>query len=469
MKRKMRHLKRKIPNLKDNLPLAINLFLFPFLWSFFVSFHLKLWLLWVPLFGFFFVIFYHCANLCQLKSYLNSKIVLSLNGVIGSLVILSFFLTLWDPLNLAPYRESYYLFFVGSAAGVLGKTFLRKKSVYPLLFLSGTTLFLASLNVFVFVGYTLGNFISADIYGKQRDTLSEIQAVAAGNAIFTAVLSGYWLLVEPVGLWKTLIYYPLSVVFETFLLFGFQKLLDLLPYMYSDEKLEKLANLSNPLIEEMMLRAPGTYHHSVMVSLLSETLARKLGADPLLTRVGAMFHDIGKLINPHYFIENVNGENPHKNLKPEVSATIIKNHVEEGLKLAKKYNLPEEVTQFIPEHQGTKLIKYFYYKALEENPQTDEKKFRYSGPIPQSKETAIVMIADTVEAMVRALKKPTAEDIKRTIKRAINLLKEEKQLQNSTLSEDELKKIEELLSELLTSYYHERIKYPEKPKEVRKL
>ncbi len=362
-----------------------------------------------------------------------------------------------------PDRGFYYLLFLGSVLGILGKVFFRRKSLGIFLFLTTLTVFLASKNIFVAVGFALANLIAGDIYSQKRETLSEIYALLAGNAVFSVLLMGCLLNKDPSHVWLVFVFYPLSVLVQIFLLFGLQKLLDLLPFMYSDEKLEKLANLSNPLIGEMMLRAPGTYHHSVMVSLLAESLAKKLGADPILVKIGAMFHDIGKLVNPQYFIENVNGKNPHTSLNPEVSASIIKNHVEEGLVLAKKYNLPEEITRFIPEHQGTKLIKYFYYKALRENGKADINKFRYAGPIPQSKETAIVMIADTVEAMVRALKNPTPEEIRNTIKRAINTLVEEGQLNRSTLTEDDLKKIEKTLEEQILSYYHERIKYPENP------
>jgi len=403
------------------------------------------------------------------KRAFGNRIFFTLHLVVLLLILFALLGQREDFLRLHPFDEGYLLFFVGSIVGVLSKTFMRTQSAEKLIFLATLEIFLASKNIFATVGFLLGNLISADIYSRKRDTLWEIGAVAVGNLVFTAVLVGYWLQESPSCLQKVFYLYPLSVVSEIFVLFGLQKLLDLLPFMYSDEKLEKLANISHPLIEKMMLEAPGTYHHSVMVSLLAESVAKKLGADALLTRVGAMFHDIGKLVNPQYFIENVNGENPHKGLKPEVSASIIKNHVEEGLALAKKYNLPEEIVRFIPEHQGTKLIKYFYYQALKENPSVDEGKFRYAGPIPQSKETAIVMITDTVEAMVRALKNPTADDIRRTVQKAIEILKEEGQLNASNLGEEELQTIEKLLTELLLSYYHERIKYPEKPSGERKL
>jgi len=456
--------KRKLLN---NLPLLLQIAIYPTVWGFLVAFNSGGLFIAISLFLLSLLSLYTFIRVFKLTEYFNDYVLATLNINCLGLILLAHFTTYSDPFNFEPLKELYFLFLSGAFCGVLFKNFLRNRSLYIPIFLGSLTLLLATFNVFISVGYFMANLVSADIYGKERDTLSEIKAVALGNAVFTFLLTGYWIQTNPEGLYKISIYYPLSVLFGTFLLFGFQKLLDLLPYMYSDEKLEKLANITNPLIEEMMLRAPGTYHHSVMVSLLAESLAKKVGADPLLTKVGAMFHDIGKLVNPQYFIENVNGENPHKGLKPEVSVAIIKNHVEEGIALAKKYNLPKEIVKFIPEHQGTKLIKYFYYKALEENPNVERSRFQYAGPIPQSKETAIVMIADTVEAMVRALKNPTPEDVKKTVKRALEMLKEEGQLEAAGLTEKDIKKIEKTLVDLIMSYYHERIKYSEKPKAKR--
>ncbi len=356
----------------------------------------------------------------------------------------------------------YYLLFLGSLNGVLIKTFLRKEDIYPLIILTTLSLGVVSLNIFTTLGFLIANLTSADIYEKYRNSPFAIISIIVGNTIFATLLVANQLLNNPFGTIFYLILLPISIIIQTFLLFGIQKLLDLIPFMYSDEKLKSLASLEHPLIEELLLRAPGTYHHSVMVSLLSEALARKLGLNPLIVKVGAMFHDIGKMVNPQYFIENRNGVNPHDKISPETSAAIIKGHVIEGINLARKYNIPEEIIAFIPEHQGTKLIKYFYHKALEKNPNIAIEKFKYAGPIPQSKETAVVMIADTVEAMVRALKNPTVEDIKKVIDRALYNLQSEGQLDSSQLSPEEIEIIKETLLELLTSYYHKRINYPEK-------
>lgn len=418
------------------------------------------------LFNWFFL--YGFYRLCNFKILFEDEIYITLNLVFLLLLFSTSVIKYLEKAILLGVGEGYYLILVGSIVGILAGSFLRKQSIKGILLFTTYAVLLSSKNLFITVGFTLANLVSADIYRRYRKTVYEIFALTVGNAIFTLLLVGYTLVSEPSKVEAYLLLYPVSVIVQIFLLFGLQKLLDLLPYMYSDEKLENFASLSNPLLEEMLIRAPGTYHHSVMVSVLSESIAKKLDADPLLTKVGAMFHDIGKLINPKYFIENQNGENPHDSLKPEISAAIIKNHVDEGLKLAHKYKLPKEIIKFIPEHQGTKLIRFFYMKALEENPNTSEGKFRYKGPIPQSKETAIVMIVDTVEAMVRALKNPSPEDIKKTVRRAISNLLQEGQLKDSGLSKEDLEKIENLLTELILSYYHERIKYPEKPQEVEK-
>lgn len=456
----MRHLKRKFLAIPIE---KLSLFFITFTWSFLLILHFRTWNLLLPLWGILTILGLYIEKFFQKYFSSNRLIVETLISLFAILIILVKLIEIYDPLKLFPFKESYYLAIIGVIPGILTKAFIRRKSIYPILFITAFTLLCAKPDLYIFTGFILANLVASDFYEYQRNTVSEITAVIIGNLVFTSILIGKWLQIAPSQLWKVPFLYLTSTVIGIFLVFGLQKLLDLIPFMYSDEKLEKLANLSNPLIEEMMLRAPGTYHHSVMVSILSESLAKKLGADPLLTRVGAMFHDIGKLINPQYFIENINGENPHKYLKPEVSASIIKNHVDEGISLAKKYKLPDEIISFIPEHQGTKLIKYFYYKALEENPKLSEEKFRYPGPIPQSKETAIVMIVDTIEAMVRALKNPTPEDIRNTVKKALKSLEEEGQLKNANLSQEDLKKIATLLTELLISYYHQRIKYPEKP------
>ncbi len=230
-------------------------------------------------------------------------------------------------------------------------------------------------------------------------------------------------------------------------------------------RLLDLAQPTQPLLQQLLLHAPGTYHHSLLVSDLAEQAAERIGADALLTRVGAYYHDVGKMGQPEFFIENQQQmPHDHDRLDPRTSAQIIISHVKEGLKLARKYRLPREVRAFIAEHQGTGLVKYFYHQALEQadDPaQVDEADFRYPGPKPQSKETAIVMLADSCEAAVRADRPTSMEEIDHIIHRVIIDKVSSGELDECDLTIHDLDQIRSAFVEMLTGAFHPRIKYPE--------
>ncbi len=234
-------------------------------------------------------------------------------------------------------------------------------------------------------------------------------------------------------------------------------------------QLLELARPTQPLLRQLLLRAPGTYHHSLMVSNLSEQAAEQIGADSLLTRVGAYYHDVGKMVRPYFFVENqMDGINVQDRLDPRTSAQIIISHVRDGLDLAKKYRLPPDVRAFIPEHQGMGLIKYFYHQALElaDDPaRVDEADFRYPGPKPQSKETAIVMLADSCEAAVRAASPESVEEIDKIVRRIINGKLTGGDLNECDLTARDLEQIRGAFVEMLHGVFHPRIKYPEGVKE----
>jgi hypothetical protein len=234
-------------------------------------------------------------------------------------------------------------------------------------------------------------------------------------------------------------------------------------------QLHELARPTQPLLRQLLLRAPGTYHHSLMVSNLSEQAAERIGADALLTRVGAYYHDVGKTVRPYFFVENqMEGINVQDRLDPRTSAQIIISHVKDGLDLAKKYRLPRDVRAFIPEHQGTGLIKYFYHQALEEasDPaQVDEAAFHYPGPKPQRRETAIVMLADSCEAAVRAARPDSVEEIDKIVRRIINDKLTGGELDECDLTTRDLDQIRSAFVEMLHGVFHPRIKYPEAAKE----
>lgn len=226
-------------------------------------------------------------------------------------------------------------------------------------------------------------------------------------------------------------------------------------------QLMELAQLSHPLLRQLQEKAPGTFHHSVIVGNLAERAADLIGADSLLVRVGAYFHDIGKITKPGFYIENqMGGENPHDRLDPFASAKMVSEHVRAGMKLTARYHIPSRVRAFVPEHHGTRLVTFFYRKASIQDPMTDPEKFRYPGPKPQSRETAMVMLADSVEAVVRAAKDRSHEKIDELVDAVINERVTEGQLDECDLTLRDMRVIAESFKATLRGIYHPRIEYP---------
>jgi hypothetical protein len=227
-------------------------------------------------------------------------------------------------------------------------------------------------------------------------------------------------------------------------------------------KLVELANPNHPLLQELTIKAPGTYNHSVMVANLAERAAQAVGANPVLARVGAYYHDIGKLKRPAFFIENQAGENPHDKTNPSLSHLIITSHVKDGVEMAKKHGLPHEIVDIVQEHHGTSVLSYFYEKAvLGENKKAVQKEdFRYSGRRPHTREAAIIMLADAVEATARTLSKPSPARLEQMIRQVIKEKLEDGQLDNSHLTLGDLEKIILEFKEVLISAYHARVEYP---------
>ena len=250
----------------------------------------------------------------------------------------------------------------------------------------------------------------------------------------------------------------------------------LLPFLESsfslvtNMKLLELSNPNNPLLKRLLMEAPGTDHHSVLVANLAEVAAEEVGANPMLVRVGAYYHDVGKIKRPFFFGENqLGGTNPHDKISPTLSTTIIISHVKDGLELAKEYDIPKVVSDMIVQHHGTTLVKYFYYtlKNSSENPdEIREEDFRYPGPKPQSKEAAIIMMADSVEAAVRSIQEPTLEKIEDMVNNIVKDKMNSNQLNECDLTFRELEVIKACFLRVLKGIYHHRIEYPtEKGKE----
>jgi putative nucleotidyltransferase with HDIG domain len=228
-------------------------------------------------------------------------------------------------------------------------------------------------------------------------------------------------------------------------------------------KLLELSNPNQPVLKKLLFEAPGTYHHSILVGNLAEAAADEIGADTLLTRVGAYYHDIGKIKRPYFFKENqITNDNPHDKITPKLSTAIITSHVKDGLELAKEYKLPRAIKDIIEQHHGTTLVKYFYIRAVNDsNESIEDSSFRYEGPKPGSKEAAIVMLADSVEAAVRSLGSPSIADIEKMVDRIVEDKIDDGQLDNCEITLNDIGKIKQSFMKVLEGIFHSRIEYPE--------
>jgi len=260
----------------------------------------------------------------------------------------------------------------------------------------------------------------------------------------------------------------INAVASAFLAMGFLPVFEAFTRITTDQTLLELSDLNRPLLKRLALEAPGTYAHSITVANLAEAAADAIGAHSLLTRVGIYYHDVGKMVKPQFYVENQNqGRNPHDRLKPATSAAIVRGHVIEGLRLADEAKLPHCVKAFIAEHHGTQPISFFYTRALEEEPEgtVDPAEYCYPGPRPQSKETAIAMLADSVESAARALADPTPEKIRELVSRIVDSKIQMGQLDDAPLTLGEIAIIKDKLSSVLAGIHHQRIDYPA-PREI---
>ncbi len=313
--------------------------------------------------------------------------------------------------------------------GLVGSLLLMKADQLSAFF--PATLALAGTNVAI--------LLLSSIQGDNYDTLGLLQLAGAGAV--NAVIS------------STLCFVAYAFAGR---LFGITTSLQLM----------ELARPTHPLFRQLLIKAPGTYHHSILISNMAERAAEAIGADALLTRVGAYYHDVGKTLRPYFFTENqTDGQNPHENLDPQTSAEIIIGHTSEGIELARRYRLPDKVISFIPEHHGTTLVAYFYRRAAqayEGEDELDDSTFRYPGPKPQSKETAILMLADAVEAWSRANRPTTQPEMERVIRQVINDRLISGQLDQTELTLKDLDGIRQAFASILTGVYHPRVQYPDR-------
>lgn len=232
--------------------------------------------------------------------------------------------------------------------------------------------------------------------------------------------------------------------------------------LVSEVSLLELSDTNSKLLRELSNKAPGTFNHSLQVANLAEAAASEIGANAMLVRVGALYHDIGKMLNPMYFSENqISSVNPHDELEPQDSAKIIIDHVYDGIEMAKKNKLPDRLIDFIRTHHGTTQVYYFYKKALDLDENTPKESFTYPGPLPFSKETAILMMSDAVEAASKSLKNPTYEEIDQFVERIIDTQMKANQFANANITFKDIESIKKVLKKKLTNIYHLRVEYPE--------
>jgi hypothetical protein len=261
--------------------------------------------------------------------------------------------------------------------------------------------------------------------------------------------------------WETFGYFVLcglATLFAHPLIYFYEKIFGLV----SDVSLLELSDTNSKLLKELSNKAPGTFHHSLNVANLAEAAANEIGANAMLVRVGALYHDVGKMINPTYFTENqVNSVNSHHELDPKESARIIIDHVIKGIEIARKNNLPDRVIDFIRTHHGTSVVYYFYKMEKELKGEANREEFEYPGPIPFSKETAILMMADSVEAASKSLKEPTASKLDNFVEKIIDGQMDQGQFLNSDITFKEIQMIKKVLKRKLNNIFHLRVEYPE--------
>ena len=396
----------------------------------------------------------------------------------GIVFILTFFiLKLISMLQIFNYSGIGYLF-PAAMGGMLIKILIDEKlailssiifSIFgSILFnegVSGTLNF--SVGIYILFSALAGVlFLSGQ---NQRSKILQAGSLAAAVNLFTI----WALMFLPNGQFSGLEYgyYILTAIFSgigsAVLTMGLLPLLETSFGILSTMKLIELSNPNHPLLRKILMEAPGTYHHSVMVANLADAACEAIGANGLLARVGCYYHDIGKTKRPNFFIENqMHHDNPHDRLQPDKSANIIISHVTDGSVILKKYNMPKEIIHIAEQHHGTTLLKFFYHKALQGGEEVNEEDYRYPGPKPQTKESAIVGIADSVEAAVRSLNQPTPETIESLVKKIVADRLQDGQLNECDLTLKELETVSHSFCETLKGIFHSRIEYPEMTKKV---
>ena len=320
-------------------------------------------------------------------------------------------------------------------------------------------------------GLAVGCFVGAYSVRRIRRRIHFFRAgLWTGLAQGTAILAGYCLLEWAISASLTQALAGLGGgIFSSLITFCLLPICESLFGLITDITLLEFSDLNHPLLKELSVKAPGTYHHSLIVATLAEAACEAVGANALLARVGSYFHDIGKMLHPEYFVENQRPQNsPHDRLTPSLSSLVILNHVKDGVELGRRHRLNQAIIDFIPGHHGTGLIYYFYRRALEEvedETQLKEERYRYPGPKPHGRETAVVLLSDSVEAATRALTDKSTPHMEEVVRRIVNNKFIDGQLDECDLTLKDLNRIAEAFLRELSGIYHGRVEYPKPPHE----
>lgn len=402
-------------------------------------------------------------RLCSLRNedllFTSLLIILFAGGAKG-------FMLLQGNLDGAPQAADLLpiLYPVPGALGLVGLIFgIRRCSVTALI-----TSFLCTVmmggTIALFLFYFIGGMINVWLvqHAESRKDIALSGLPLMGGLLVTWVALALYQQLDMPDIAVGAAFAAANGLISLLVVFALSPIIELIFNYTTRFKLMELMNLEQPLLQELMMNAPGTYHHSLILSNLVEAGAKSIGANSLLCKVAALYHDIGKLIKPQYFIENQGrAKNPHDKLTPAMSTLILISHVKKGVGLARKFRLGHEIEDIIQQHHGTSVIRYFYTKAAEQDESLCKDDFRYPGPKPKSREAAIVMLADAVEASSRVLADPTPSRLRGHIDTIIKGIFSEGQLDDSELTFSDLTKVGESFHRVLTGIFHRRIEYPE--------
>jgi putative nucleotidyltransferase with HDIG domain len=366
--------------------------------------------------------------------------------------------------------SSVYAYAIGIAAGAMLVRIVLNSETALVFSLVASTLagWLMDNSFFFAVYFIIGSVVGAHSVGHAEDRTIIVKAGAMIGVVNVLtilcqnLISHHWV---PTEVGFNLIFGFWGGIGSALVVLGVLPIVEWVFGYTTNIKLLELANLNHPLLKEMILEAPGTYHHSVIVSILAETAARSVNANPLLARVSAYYHDIGKINKPLYFVENQGQhEDKHDKLAPSMSSLVLISHVKDGLELAREYGIGKKIGNIIQQHHGTSLISFFYQKAKDqENPemeQVEEGAYRYPGPKPQTKEAGLVLLADAVEAASRTLLEPTPARLQGLVQKIINSIFTDGQLDECELTLKDLHQIAKSFNPILGGLHHHRIDYP---------